>query len=255
MIHPDMYIAKRLNDMQKVITEKHTVCEMVSDLLALSDEQWGRYAFAHDPLGHRFTGSEKDRLTKMAVRCGRSEARKVNSLYAGKTIGEIAKAMGIDVHLSSRPTGSGAMIFARYIEPARIEVFTDCCVRAEKMVRQEQLGEPLESADFQDILMAHELFHSVEYRNKKTIFTQTEKIELWHKPFSNRSKILALGEIAAMAFAEELTACGFMPYVLDVLLICDVNYEAACALYEEILETAGIRERIWNDAGNDSRAR
>ena len=93
------------------------------------------------------------------------------------------------------------------------------------------------------MLMAHELFHGIEYRNKKQIFTQTEKIELWRRPFSNKSKILCLSEIAAMAFAKRMTGISCSPYVLDVLLMYCYNEEAAEALYEEILEAAGVRER------------
>lgn len=40
----------------------------------------------------------------------------------------------------------------------------------------------------EDVLLAHELFHVTEYRKKDSIFTQTEKVELWRKPFSNRSR-------------------------------------------------------------------
>ena len=72
-------------------------------------------------------------------------------------------------------------------------------------------------------------------------------MELWRKPFSNRSRILALSEMAAMAFAKEMTGIRWSPYVLDVLLIYGYNKEAACALYEEILEAAGIRPREMED--------
>ncbi|XCP86629.1 hypothetical protein ABXS75_07495 [Roseburia hominis] len=46
-----------------------------------------------------------------------------------------------------------------------------------------------------------------------------------------------------MAFAKELLGMSFSPYVLDVLLMYGYHAEAAQALYEEILEAAGIRER------------
>ena len=62
-------------------------------------------------------------------------------------------------------------------------------------------------------------------------------------PVSNKSKILCLSEMAAMAFAKRMTGISCSPYVLDVLLMYCYNEEAAIALYEEILEAAGIRER------------
>ena len=119
----------------------------------------------------------------------------------------------------------------------------DCIEKAEKLINKEKLQSFFPAADLKDVLMAHELFHGIEYRIRKQIFTQTEKIELWRRPFSNKSKILCLSEMAAMAFAKRMTGISCSPYVLDVLLMYCYNEEAAIALYEEILEAAGIRER------------
>ena len=94
----------------------------------------------------------------------------------------------------------------------------------------------------EDVLLAHELFHVTEYRKKDSIFTQTEKVELWRKPFSNRSRILCLGEIAGMEFARCLTGITCTPYVLDVLMMYGYDKEAATALYEEIAAFAGKGE-------------
>ena len=88
----------------------------------------------------------------------------------------------------------------------------------------------------------HELFHVTEYRKRDCIFTQTEKVELWKKPFSNRSRILCLGEIAGMEFARCLTGITCTPYVLDVLMMYGYDKEAATALYEEIAAFAGNGE-------------
>ena len=93
------------------------------------------------------------------------------------------------------------------------------------------------------------MFHAIEQEEKKTIFTQTEKIELWRKPFSNKSRILALSEMAAMAFAGELQNLDFSPYVLDVIMMYCYNQEAAEALFEEIMEAAVYKEE--NDADNE----
>ena len=95
----------------------------------------------------------------------------------------------------------------------------DCIEKAEKLINKEKLQSFFPAADLKDVLMAHELFHGIEYRKRKQIFTQTEKIELWRRPFSNKSKILCLSEMAAMAFAKRMTGISCSPYVLDVLLM------------------------------------
>ena len=85
-----------------------------------------------------------------------------------------------------------------------------------------------------EILLAHELFHAVEEQYAGEIFTRTEKIELWRKPFSNRSVISCLSEIAAMAFARQLSGLSVSPYMLDVLLVYSYDKNTSYGLYDEI---------------------
>lgn len=68
------------------------------------------------------------------------------------------------------------------------------------------------------------------------IYTRTERVELWRKPFSNRSSIVCLSEIAAMAFAKRLLDLPFNPYALDVLLVYPYDANAAFGLYAEICD-------------------
>ena len=116
------------------------------------------------------------------------------------------------------------------MQPDEITIFTDCLDKAET------LGGLLPArAKLQSIILAHELFHAVEEANPD-IYTRTEKIELWRKPFSNKSCIVCLSEIAAMAFAKQLLGLDFNPYALDVLLVYPYDAQAACGLYAEICD-------------------
>ncbi|MDO5147406.1 MAG: hypothetical protein Q4D60_10410 [Eubacteriales bacterium] len=217
--------------------------EMVSELLKLGEQQWGSYAFYHEPLERKFTEEQKKEYTARACACGREEARKLMTQFPGRKVRDIIKDMGLKGEMPDLPTGGGHVIFAQYTEPDQILVFGDCVKKAEKMIEEANLWNCLGKVNIEEILFAHELFHAVEFQKKREIYTQTEKIELWRKPFSNKSKILCLSEMAAMEFAKELTGISFSPYVLDVLLMYGYEKEAASALYEEILEAAGIRER------------
>lgn len=109
-------------------------------------------------------------------------------------------------------------MFAQYVQPDEITIFTDCVDKAAAL--EKQCGCPLLKKErLLEILLAHELFHAVEEQYAGEIFTRTEKIELWRKPFSNRSVISCLSEIAAMAFARQLSGLSVSPYMLDVLLV------------------------------------
>jgi hypothetical protein len=244
-------LAKRLNDTQKVQIGTHTLEEMLAELQTFQEEDWGKYAFRHDPLERKFSSEQKAHYTRAAMECGKNEAVKLMRESEYSTVEALAVSRGLHVEYPETPAGSGAMVFAQYTEPNKIEVFEDCIQRAEKTAREEEVSDMPGSAELKEILLAHEFFHWIEYKNKKTIYTQTEKVELWRKPFSNKSNILALSEMAAMSFAKSITGSHISPYLLDVLLVYGYNKEAACALYEEMMETAGRMERIWEDVSNN----
>ncbi len=216
---------------------------MIEELLTLTDEQWGGYAFYHEPLERKLTSEQKLSYTKRAIKCGNDEAMLLREEYPQMTAEEISKELGFEVKLPLIPSGGGHVIFAQYTEPSEITVYMDCVKKAEDLITSKDLCMLFPDTDLKEILIAHELFHGIEYRKRKEIFTQTEKIELWRKPFSNKSRLIALSEMAAMAFAKKLSGIDFSPYVLDVLLMYSYNSEAAEALFEEIMEAAGIRDR------------
>ncbi len=210
--------------------------EMMKTLTEYGWDRWGMYAFSHEPLEGKFSTEQKAAYTEAAVRCGVEEAKLLKEQFPSASLNDAAESMGLTVKRPSIPTGGGHVVFAQYVEPAEITIFTDCVEKAEALIREHHLGKYFQNTSLEDVLLAHELFHALEYQKKDRIYTQTEKIELWRKPFSNRSRIIALSEIAAMAFAEEMSGLSFATYALDVLLMYPYSREAACGLYEEITE-------------------
>lgn len=204
---------------------------MARTLQSLTDVQWGRYAFSREPLEGKFTPEDKDHYTQAAVQCGKEWVRKMLALHGTRNPRKLSCRMGVRILTPATPTGGGQVLFAQFVQPDEITVFTDCLDKAAS------LGDILpEREKLMDILLAHELFHVVEEQNADAIYTRTETIELWRKPFSNRSRIACLSEIAAMAFARELLGLEFNPYALDVLLVYPYDPNAAYGLYEEIYE-------------------
>lgn len=222
---------------------ENSVKTMISELTSLSEAQWGGYAFYHEPLERKFDKTQKKEYTAKACACGRGEARRVKEKYPELSVRQILEKMGFTVKTPDVPTGGGHVIFAQYIEPAEVVVYRDCIEKANELIQREDLACCLGDLNIEELLLAHELFHGIEYRKRQTIYTQTEKIELWRRPFSNRSRILCLSEMAAMAFAGEMLGIPYSPYVMDVLLMYSYNNEAAQALYEEIMEAAERKER------------
>ncbi|MGO5159220.1 MULTISPECIES: hypothetical protein [unclassified Bilifractor] len=247
--------------MKKIISFIHTyrnkeqeqtvypIREMISVLVQLTDEQWGEYAFYHEPLERKFDAEARKHYIAEANTCGRKEAGVLKAELEQYGILALIKKHGFNMEFPDMPNGGGHVIFAQFTEPDKITVFRDCTKKAAALIQNEHLEGLLKGKDLEKILLAHEFFHAMEYQKRESIYTMTETIELLKRPFSNRSRIVALSEMAAMAFAKELLDLPYSPYVLDVLLIYGYNKKAASALYEEMLEAAGIKER--KNADND----
>ena len=162
--------------------------------------------------------------------CGAEWADKLAAQYATRDPLTLCDELGLKLKTPATPAGGGQVLFAQFVQPDEITIFTDCLDKAET------LGGLIPArAKLQSIILAHELFHAVEEANPD-IYTRTEKIELWRKPFSNKSCIVCLSEIAAMAFAKQLLGLDFNPYALDVLLVYPYDAQAACGLYAEICD-------------------
>ena len=215
------------------------VRDMIESLVKLTDEEFSRYAWSREPLEGKFNREQKLDYFLKSGKCGQMEAVLLKDRYKTGSPEFLAGAMGLKVLTPQIPLGGAHVIFAQYEEPDKITVFLEAVERAEILIKENNLSSLLENVDVRSLLLAHEIFHGVEYRKKDTIYTMTEKVELWKQPFSNKSRLICLGEIAGMAFAKEIMGISFSPYVLDVLLMYGYHEEAATALYEEIMEIAG----------------
>ncbi len=209
---------------------------MMEKLVKLSEAEFGMYAWSREPLEGKFDREQKLRYILEAGRCGREEAALLKAENKTGDPNIIANKMGLKVFTPDIPLGGGHVIFAQYVEPDEVTIFMDGVERAERLIADHSLGGILEHVDVKSLLLAHEIFHWIEYCKEDSIYTRTEKVELWKRPFSNKSRLVCLGEIAGMEFAREMLGISFSPYVLDVLLMYGYQEDAATALYEEIME-------------------
>lgn len=219
--------------------------EMVRTLEGFSEKEWGRYAFSREPLEGKFSEAQKEEYTRKANECGRTLAEQIAEEYGTRDTKKLAEKMGMKVKMPKVPVGGGLVLFAQYVEPDEITIFTDCVDKASELV--EECGcSLLKRENLMNVLLAHELFHAVEEKHAKEIYTRTEKVELWRKPFSNKSSISCLSEIAAMAFAAQLLHLTVSPYMLDVLLVYSYDKNAAWGLYDEIVSMNNYNLKIMS---------
>ncbi len=215
--------------------------DMARYLNTLDDGQWGLYAFSRDPIEGKFTLEQKLAYTRAANACGEMWAEKTADEFGARDPLLLTQKMGLTLKTPCTPIGGGQVLFAQFVEPDEITIFTDCLDKASV------LGDLLPPREeLLRIILAHELFHAVEERHKSEIYTRTERVELWRKPFSNRSPIACLSEIAAMSFARQLLGLSFHPYTLDVLLVWPYGRQAATDLFLEIKELTEVNHADCN---------
>lgn len=221
-----------LEDNNEKIPEIRT---MLEDLISVSDEKWGKYAFRREPLNSKFSEEERKVLISKANICGKEEAISIREKFNTESIYECAEKLELNIDYPDKPVGGAHILFAQFVEPNNISIFKDSLDKAGKLIEEENLQDIFRENTVKDILLAHEVFHFIEEENSE-LFTRTEKIRLWKLgPLKNDSGIVALGEIAGMAFAKEFLKLDFSPYILDIFLVYVYNKKASYMLYKEVM--------------------
>jgi len=214
--------------------------EKVDFLVNMSDEEWGKYAFSRDPLNTKISSELRQELIEKANLCGKEEALKIKEMYPNLSVKEITEKMNLKItHEDTKGTDQYIM-FACYNSPDKVTLFMENVILAEKFVKENQLEEKLDNVDIESMLLLHEVFHHIE-ENEKDLYTRTETINLWKiGSFKYKSKLIALGEIAAMAFAREMLSLSYSPYVFDTLMLYPHDADKTDKLFDEIKAFKGV---------------
>ena len=94
--------------------------------------------------------------------------------------------------------------------------------------------ESLGAVPTREILLAHELYHFLEFRDGAG-FTAQKHVTLWRLGrFAYKSSVPSLQEIAAMAFAQKATGLACSPWLYNVFMLAPHNPQRALALFESM---------------------
>jgi hypothetical protein len=206
--------------------------EMLNKAAALSPEAFHRYAFAGEGLAGKIPPAERLSMAEKASSCGTEYARSLAERYKNGSPALLCVKLGIRLERTEEETNRLLPVFAQFTPPRIITIFSRYSRKAQDLADEAAFESRVE-----DTLIAHELFHILEEQNRRTIYTCTEKVQLWKRPFSNRSRVPCLSEIAAMAFAGKLLGLPYSPYVLNLALMYSIDPGAAELLYKVLLET------------------
>ncbi|MCD8197146.1 MAG: hypothetical protein LUE24_08330 [Lachnospiraceae bacterium] len=209
--------------------------EWCDDLLSLGDDVWGAYAYAKEPLRGRLSREDYQEFYRKAAACGREEAQKLMERYGSGDCEKLAAGLGITIERLPMPSGMGLITFACYYEPDRIELYEDNAREVQSLLEAAELNDRLGNTSVEDMLLAHELFHVVQSR-EKTLYINEKHIRLWKLgPILRDSRLVSLEEVAAMEFARTLLNMDYSPYVYDVLMLLPRDPEQAQRLYQKLM--------------------
>ena len=216
--------------------EKRELVDMLRNLADIPLLHWDRYAFSRDPLEGKVSDEQRKIYMKKAWDCGDEWADKSKKEYGNISPEKLANVLGMEVEYPTLPENTDRVLFAEFREPNHIRIYMDAINKVEEFIKEDDIKDILGSVNIADVLLLHELFHSIEEKYKNEIYTKTEKIRLWSLGFIHyNSCLIALSEIAAMSFAFSYSGIKFSPYLLDVLLVYGYSTNEASGLYEEMI--------------------
>lgn len=215
---------------------------LTGELCALTREDWLFYIFAGDPLSGRVSDEEKLRYGREAADCGRALAEKL-CRQGALTMEQHILAQGGQLSRPPAPEGVPLPLFASFTEPDSIMVYSGNAQGTDELRRREGLEDLTGTAPAEEVLLAHELFHLLEFRDPD-LYTRQKHLLLWKLwRWENRSSIFCLSEIAAMAFAEAMTGLPCSVYVLDFLMLYVNSPQTALQKHRNILEFVRRRQK------------
>ena len=209
--------------------------DWVIDLLTLADEDWARYAFSLDPLIGKVSPPQRAEHHQKTVANAVELARGLREEHGPGSPADYAAQLGVNLVFRSEDPGDGLRMFASYEEPDTITVFVENAGAADRLIAEKGLSALLGDVPAVDVLVAHELYHFLEWKIPG-VYSAQKHLSLWKiGPLENRSRILCLEEIGAMAFAQALTGLRCPAYIFEVILLYAQNPRKAEALYRHFM--------------------
>ena len=203
-------------------------------LLALDEAALVRIAFRDEPLRGKLTSAMKQSLYEGARAEGEARAALLQENGGALSLDEAAAHWGVQVRDSRGSAAAGLGQFADFHEPAAIEIAQQNAADTDDALQKAGVYEALGAVPTRDILLAHELYHFLEFRDGAG-FTAQKHVTLWRLGcFAYKSSVPSLQEIAAMAFAQKATGLACSPWLYNVFMLAPHNPQRALALFESM---------------------
>lgn len=193
--------------------------EYIDRLKAVDENIWAHYAF-------RFERSiPREKIPSYAARA-RSDIDKLLATQKAATIDTFIKDLGIKTESEDIISLPRQTILARFTSPP------DRIILNKKII--DNLARSSSIADIESIILAHEIYHCLESRNK-ALFSQQCLIEK-NGFFSKRKyPCQGLSEYSAMYFSRRINELNYSPFVIDFILLYETDKAEAIKLFNFII--------------------
>ena len=203
-------------------------------LLALDEAALVRIAFRDEPLRGKLTSAMKQSLYEGARAEGEARAALLQENGGALSLDEAAAHWGVQVRDSRGSAAAGLGLFAVFHEPATIEIDVQNAADTDEALQKAGVYKALGAVPTREILLAHELYHFLEFRDGAG-FTAQKHVTLWRLGrFAYKSSVPSQQEIAAMAISQKATRHACSPRLYNVFMLAPHNPQRALALFESM---------------------
>jgi hypothetical protein len=190
---------------------------IIATLCALNTLAWGRQIFHHDFLNYKLTDDERDAITLQSSRCGHKYA--VDLRRNRITLADKIAENGLIITMRSECDEHEAFFMGQFRPPNEISLFEQNIRLTMEIIKKYHQEKLLGGHKLEDIILAHEVFHSIE-ESDKNVYTRQPLLTLWKFGFLRcRVCMIAPGEIAAIAFAKEILDLPCNPDIFSYILL------------------------------------
>ncbi|NMB43027.1 MAG: hypothetical protein GX995_02715 [Clostridiales bacterium] len=219
----------------KALANSETIKAQLRNLLMLDQRNFARYLISRDPISGKIPTSEISEIIESSIKCGKDQANKLLMKYGNLSPIEIANKLKLNVKYENEQDTMDFIYFGLFESPRDIFIYKGNIKEATSIL--EQIKANFFNINFNDIVLAHEIFHYIEHHDQ-SLYSNTRQINLWSlgKLYTHKSSLICTGEIAGMSFAKTLLNLDFDPTILDYIFLLAFDYEKAEALYHKIMK-------------------
>ena len=189
-----------------------------------------------DPLFRKIPKDKIDYYIDNSIKLGKEKAKTIEKYHRGSSLKDICKSYGISINIYDKNykimnTSYRAEI---YYDKSEINI-----LKPSILIMNEVLGNSFTQEEIEDIHIAHEFYHFLEYKDgKDTADLLLPVTNMKIGKFIRKSKVIKTCEIAAHAFCKEYLHLPFHPKALDFIYLInkgDISLEDFKTYLQDII--------------------